>query len=104
MAELYEAVQKDKAEKGLEAFMKATYSADAGLEGDEEVNSLTRKVKPAVLLVDTIAKKITVIMKRAAAFPMNKNDSKQSSSGGEKADLLAVDRISWPWPLSRSRP
>ena len=74
------------------------------------------------MLVDTITKKMTVIMKKG---PMIKNDSKQLSSGGEKANLLAMlgmqvektkifmrrrvfdvlekcARIPWPRPLSRS--
>ena len=40
---------------------------DDGLEGDDEVKILSRKVKLVLVLVDTIAKKMAVIMERAVA-------------------------------------
>jgi len=61
-------------------------------EMKKAAKSSSRKVKPVVILVDTIAKKMVDILEKtssSAASPTKKKD-KKSSSGEKKVDLLAV--------------
>ena len=62
-------------------------------EMKKAAKSSSRKVKPVVVLVDTIAKKMQEIMNKSDASPGSTpkpKDKKSSSSSSDKVDLLAI--------------